>query len=73
MLSPTMVMTQRHLSVSVAAEVHLRREATRGKRQEPLGDGEILDPRGEQRGRVALPNGAGVGRGRVRIDTGELT
>ena len=66
-------MTQRHLSSSVAAEVHLRREATRGERQEPLGDGEILDPRGEQRGRVALPNGAGVGRGRVRIDTGELT
>ena len=51
----------------VAAQVHLRGEASRGESEEALDDGEVHDPRGEQRGRVALPDGAGLGRGSLRI------
>ena len=37
-----------------------------------LDDGEVHDPRGEQRGRVALPDRAGRGSRGIRIHAGKL-
>ena len=36
-----------------------------------LDDGEVHDPRGEQRGRVALPDGAGRRSRRLRVHAGK--